>query len=536
MRAIILLLALSVPFVGQTTCSSANFEPGPMSESSLTSEFKGAILRLQVPGSPDSGTGYLIDSVNGYVITAFHVIESARPGTSIDVTSPGLAGTKLRAKLVKSLATVRPDGTVNGTDLAILKLDTPSLVKDIRPVDVSLRFPAVDQILYAMGYPQLGAEPNVTFSEQPVKFMAAPPDGSIQVTQATFGGNSGGPLMDPSGSVVGTCRETVGIGAAVARYIPMSDGETLLDLIPLSDRMRRLDQQVKAGSVSESDLKDILVKNSKNPTNVELYTWARQIVKNRDQYSAVITRNLLQCPMRALMQRGMDDLVIELSAFSDPKTVGDANATVAAREIAQGRPLSAESHVQAAAAAYTIVNDTQGTYRAAMLSTRIQLAVGSIDAAAAQSSKVLANINILAPKDRATALATAADIDLAKGNGAAAIPKLNRASQYSIEAGQFTTAANLLASSAEVSLKMSKLQDAKDSLTKAINLYHGARNSSGEAESVYKRVGVETVLGDNAASKLDLQHYLDIEPQGFHSAEVKELLAIPTMRPKSVVQ
>ncbi len=72
---------------------------------------------------------------------------------------------------------------MNGTDLAMLKLDNPSLAKNIRPVDVSLRFPAVDRILYAMGYPKLSDEPNTTSSEQLVKFNAAPPDESVQVSK-----------------------------------------------------------------------------------------------------------------------------------------------------------------------------------------------------------------------------------------------------------------------------------------------------------------------------------------------------------------
>ena len=72
--------------------------------------------------------------------------------------------------------------------------------------------------------------------------LQSPSDGSIEVRQAIFGGNSGGPLMDSSGSSIGTCRESIGIGATVARYVSMSDAETLLDLIPMTDRMIHLDK------------------------------------------------------------------------------------------------------------------------------------------------------------------------------------------------------------------------------------------------------------------------------------------------------
>ncbi len=147
---------------------------------------------------------------------------------------------------------------------------------------------------------------------------------------------------------------------------------------------------------------------------------------------------------------------------------------------------------------------------------------------------MLAYIKTLPPQDKASALSIAAQVDLAKGKSAAAIPKFNQASQYSIDAGQFTTAADLMTSSAEVSLKISKPRDAKESLTKAIDLYQNAKDKSGEAESVYKLIRVENALGDKAASTSTLQQYLMLEPQGLHAAEAKELLnATQTFGPKS---
>ena len=503
-----------------------NFEPTGMSEGTLTSEFKGSILRLQTSGSQDSGTGYLIDSTQGYLITAFHVIASDSNAPSIDVTSPDprLAGVKLTAKLMRSIGTLQPDGTVGLPDLALLKLDNPLLVKNLRAVDISLRYPSVDQTFYAMGYPKLGDLPNTTFSEQLVRFMASPEDGSIQVTQATFGGNSGGPLLDPTGSVLGTCHEVVGTGSVVARYTPMSDAETLLDLIPLTERTKVLDDQVKTGSITETAFKALLIKNSTNPTNLELYTWARYINAHRDLYSSIATKKLLQCSMRAFSQRGMEDLVIALSSFADPRTVGDANITLAEREINQGRPLAAESHVLAAAVAYAAANDSSGQLKASMLSTRLQLAVGSIDSAAMQSAALLEHLSSFPPADRATALTVAAHVDIARGNGLAAVQKLNAASEFSVQAGQPITAANLLSTSADVSLEINKPHDAMEFLARAISLYKNSSDKSGEAESIYKLVKVESALGDQKATTENLQHYLALEPEGSHSAEAREIL------------
>jgi S1-C subfamily serine protease len=531
-----------------------------MSVGLLTSEFKGSILRLQVEGSLDSGTGYLIDSVNGYIITAFHVVESATPNTTIiNVTSPysTLNKDKLKAKLVKSLATRKSaDGTLDGPDLAILKLDNPSLVKDLRPLDISLRYPSVDNTLYAMGYPTLGDQPNTTFSEQLVRFMARPIDNSIQVEQATFGGNSGGPLMNSSGSVVGTCRNSIGSPSVVAQYVPMIDGMKLFDLIPLSDRMKSLDKQIRSGSVPESELMDLLVTNSRNPTNLEWYTWSKHVIAHLDQYASNdSTSKLLRCATYALGQRGMEGVVVNVSAVTlnlrnllpdkgfgnhfdlppgdhfhlplvDLKTAGDAYIRVAESEFAQGRLPSAMSHVSIADSVYEQINDKLGAHRAGMLSIRIRLADGTLDAAQLQTTNLLSDLDMLPPEDKSTALSIASSIDLVKGNLPAAVSELNDASRYSFAAGKLTTAADLLVSSADASIKLSKSQDAKDSLTKAIVLYQSTNNISGEAESVYKLALVESVLGDRDASMSNLQHYLALQPHGVHAAGAIEILAI----------
>jgi len=526
MRLLSLFFIISLPLFGEGgPCEKVSFVPGSMDEGLLTTEFKSSILRLQVPGSSNSGTGYLIDSNQGYIITAFHVVASAKVGTLIDITTsnPGLAGAKLTASLIKALGTIQSDGTVGGIDLALLKLTNPSLATGLRPVDISLRFPTVDQTLYAMGYPQLGNEPNTTFSEQLVRFMANH-DGSIQVTQAIFGGNSGGPLLDSSGNSIGTCFQAVGTGSAVARYIPMCDAKVLLDLVPMSERMISLDQKIREGTVTEATLMDILTKSTSNPTNVELYAWARHFIANRDQYRSPEILKLIGCPIKALMHRGMDDLILDLNV-ANSEVAAEANIHVAERMIARGRPLEGADFVHAAAALFAETKNTAGTFKAAILSTRIQLAVGSIDAASIQSKKVMANIDSLSKQDKLTALSTAASIDIVKGNKAKALPKLEQASHFAVDLGQLRTAAVMMSSSADVSLNLSKPGDAKNSLLNAIALYQLSNDTIGEAETVYKLIGVESILKNPEASKNLKSHYIAIAPHGTHAEELNWVIA-----------
>jgi S1-C subfamily serine protease len=172
------------------------------------------VLRLQVEGDSGSGTGYLIDSSRGYIVTAFHVVHAALPDTPIKVRFPSsaFASQTFTAKLVRSLGHLQQDGTVAGTDLALLQLQPGDSLSTVRPVDISLQYPGQDTLLYSLGFPQLGDLGNEDITTQLTQLIATPEDGSIEVRQAIFGGNSGGPLLDASGSSVGTCRETVGTG------------------------------------------------------------------------------------------------------------------------------------------------------------------------------------------------------------------------------------------------------------------------------------------------------------------------------------
>ena len=415
MRSVILfpVFLLAAQLQGQDKCSTVNFEPGGMDETALRDEFKPSVLRIQVQGQDDSGTGYLIDNVHGYVITAFHVVKSWQPGMLIDVSSPAqeLAATKITAKPVKSLGSLLPDGSVQGVDLAILQLDVPSQAKSLRPVDISLRYPSPTQLMYAMGYPQPNSnEPNTTFYEHLARWDADPPDGSIQVAQETFSGNSGGPLMNSTGSAIGTCRETFGTGHILGRYTPMSDGKDLLDLIPITDRMASIDERIRNSSIKQAEFRDLLVKNSRNPTNLELYAWGRFVLAHPDQYPKSSTRILLSCALRAFMQRGLEDLVIDMSNFANGGIRGDAKLALAQREFERHHLDSARIYLGAAENEYGAANSVSGSARASMLAAQMQLERGSFAEAQESCKRVLAHFDLLSDPEKAKARKISAEI------------------------------------------------------------------------------------------------------------------------------
>jgi len=157
------------------------------------------------------GTGFVIDS-NGDIVTNHHVVENA---TSIKVTFAD--GTTADAKLVGSDAT---------TDLAVIHVDVNS--SELHPLafgDSSAL--QVGDAVVAIGDPY-GLENTVTAGIVSAldRTITSPNNhpigGAIQTDAAINSGNSGGPLLNLSGQVIGVNSQiesssggNIGIGFAV---------------------------------------------------------------------------------------------------------------------------------------------------------------------------------------------------------------------------------------------------------------------------------------------------------------------------------
>ncbi len=140
------------------------------------------------PGSVTSGTGFFVSN-KGYLITNEHVVRGCS-----DVT--------LRGTIPDTRATVvRTDA---GSDLALLKADfVPRRVANIRDEQSPL-IPGDPVIL--IGYPkEHGVSGVYLVTEATVTDLHGPLEEPkwIQFTNAAQQGNSGGPLLDAAGNVVG---------------------------------------------------------------------------------------------------------------------------------------------------------------------------------------------------------------------------------------------------------------------------------------------------------------------------------------------
>ena len=157
-----------------------------------------------------TGTGFLYDA-EGHIVTNYHVVENAE---LLIVTMAD--GTTYPAVVV---------GEDPSTDLAVIHIDTPDLPNPVPLGDSDALH--VGQFVVAIGNP-FGQQGTLTFGVvSALERVIESPDGrfigkAIQTDAAVNPGNSGGPLLDLDGRVVGVNSQIVspsqasaGIGFAV---------------------------------------------------------------------------------------------------------------------------------------------------------------------------------------------------------------------------------------------------------------------------------------------------------------------------------
>lgn len=161
--------------------SVAGNEGGKSNESPAAS----ANLPEPLQGASSSGSGFFVGK-EGYFVTNAHVVEDAKSITIF------YGGKKLKAEIVKSSKVA---------DLALLKVDQP-----IAGIPISLVEAEPGQDAYALGFPQpsiQGLEIKVTKGVISSGKGINEDDTRFQIDTAVQPGNSGGPLCDKQGRLIG---------------------------------------------------------------------------------------------------------------------------------------------------------------------------------------------------------------------------------------------------------------------------------------------------------------------------------------------
>jgi serine protease Do len=147
------------------------------------------------------GSGVIVDS-DGYILTNAHVVESAQRIRVALAQPPGASPLEMSALGRRTVLDARLIGTHKESDLALLKVEAHGLpalaLAATRPVYTG-------QLVLAIGSPE-GLQGSVTFGIVSSVWRQPDPDVPlvyIQTDAAINAGNSGGPLIDLDGYVIG---------------------------------------------------------------------------------------------------------------------------------------------------------------------------------------------------------------------------------------------------------------------------------------------------------------------------------------------
>lgn len=179
-----------------------------------------------------SGTGYAISS-NGYIVTNHHVTNGA---TSIKVR--GVNGDFSKTYTAKVIIEDK------NNDLSIIKIDDPSFTSlGTIPYIIVNRASDVGSSVFVLGYPlraTMGDEVKLTNGIISSKSGFQGDVTSYQISAPVQPGNSGGPLFDDKGNIIGIINAKH-VGAENASYaIKASYLMNLIDLMPKPPKLQTI--------------------------------------------------------------------------------------------------------------------------------------------------------------------------------------------------------------------------------------------------------------------------------------------------------
>ena len=224
---------------------SVNRPPGSVAD--IAKRVLPVVVSVEVSTAGGSGTGSgVVISGQGYVLTNNHVVSQfATAG----------AGRSLRVRFSdQSAVDARIAGRDPKTDLAVLKIDKPGLT--VAQLGDSSKIAVGDPVI-AIGSP-LGLAGTVTTGivsakDRPVRLQGGGSDtdaviDAVQTDAAVNPGNSGGPLVDASGAVVG-------INTAIRTLGGDSSGSIGLGFaIPIAMAKDVAEQIIRSGTVQHSTM------------------------------------------------------------------------------------------------------------------------------------------------------------------------------------------------------------------------------------------------------------------------------------------
>ncbi len=201
-----------VPLAPQLVPAAAatGAKAGKMAAGGLAQALEQATV-LVVSPSGDSGSGFFV--APNYVVTNHHVLRRATPGSEALVISK-----HLKTGYVGTVVATSQPGQATQADFAVIEVNVPA--GSVRPLPVASEPPALSEVV-AAGYPviataldrnlhklaagDLKAAPEVVLTKGTVSAVQNKERNTPMVLHSAdiSAGNSGGPLIDACGRVVG---------------------------------------------------------------------------------------------------------------------------------------------------------------------------------------------------------------------------------------------------------------------------------------------------------------------------------------------
>lgn len=189
------LLIWAATFVSLRVEEQARYEP-PRDFTSFTDLVQDATYRIYCDGATE-GSAWGVELENEfYVVTNFHVVDNCRDAKQFSIWNRNTRGI--------SLSKLATDGSFwdemepGVKDFAIFRADGK-----INALDIQLTAPSIGQWVAASGYPS-NSNGDAIQSITTGRITGVTSDGILVTDAAINGGNSGGPLVNSRGQVVGT--------------------------------------------------------------------------------------------------------------------------------------------------------------------------------------------------------------------------------------------------------------------------------------------------------------------------------------------
>lgn len=182
--------------------------------------------------SKSSGTGFSISS-NGIIVTNYHVIDGANTIKVRGINSN--FNNTYKAKVLVS---------DKNNDLALIQIDDYNFKSlGVIPYTIKTSLSGVGENIFVLGYPlraTMGEEIKLTNGIISSKSGFQGEINSYQISAPIQPGNSGGPLFDSQGNIVGIINAKL-VGAENASYAIKSGYLTnLIDLLPTSPKLQTI--------------------------------------------------------------------------------------------------------------------------------------------------------------------------------------------------------------------------------------------------------------------------------------------------------